>query len=75
MNLKRILSLFGAATVLGFAAAVGVALPGTAANSSSPRPVYQAPQSYYLALGDSMAYGFQPTKCRALDRRRSPRVT
>ena len=30
------------------------------------RPVtaarYQAPQSYYLALGDSIAYGFEPTK-------------
>ena len=40
-----------------------VAFPGTAAVvSQSPRPVYQAPQSYYLALGDSMAYGFQPTK-------------
>ena len=25
-------------------------------------PVYQPPQRYYLALGDSMAYGFQPTK-------------
>ena len=40
-----------------------VAFPGTAAVvSQSPRPVYKAPQSYYLALGDSMAYGFQPTK-------------
>jgi len=27
--------------------------------------VYQSPQSYYLALGDSMAYGFQPTKAKA----------
>ena len=35
-----------------------------AARSASP-PVYQAPQSYYLALGDSMAYGFQPTKAKA----------
>jgi lysophospholipase L1-like esterase len=26
------------------------------------QPVYQPPQSYYLALGDSIAYGFQPTK-------------
>jgi lysophospholipase L1-like esterase len=28
-------------------------------------PVYQPPQRYYLALGDSMAYGFQPTKAHA----------
>ena len=39
------------------------ALPGTAAVvSRSPRPVYQLPRSYYLALGDSIAFGFQPTK-------------
>jgi lysophospholipase L1-like esterase len=39
------------------------ALPGTAAVASQPsRPVYKPPQSYYLALGDSIAYGFQPTK-------------
>src|SRR5919198_3408438 len=38
-------------------------LSGTAAVASrSSRPVYQPPRSYYLALGDSMAYGFQPTK-------------
>jgi lysophospholipase L1-like esterase len=28
-------------------------------------PAHQAPQSYYLALGDSIAYGFQPTKANA----------
>jgi lysophospholipase L1-like esterase len=46
--------------------AVGLAaFPGTAAIAShSPRPVYEPPQSYYLALGDSMAYGFQPTKAK-----------
>jgi lysophospholipase L1-like esterase len=31
----------------------------------SARPVYQSPRSYYLALGDSIAYGFQPTKASA----------
>jgi lysophospholipase L1-like esterase len=31
----------------------------------SQRPVYQTPQSYYLALGDSIAYGFQPPKASA----------
>jgi lysophospholipase L1-like esterase len=44
------------------AATVLLALAGTAAGSSALRPVYQPPQSYYLALGDSIAYGFQPTK-------------
>lgn len=45
--------------------AVLLALSGTAASGTSQRPVYQSPQSYYLALGDSMAYGFQPTKTNA----------
>jgi lysophospholipase L1-like esterase len=36
---------------------------GTAA-AAGPRPVYQSPQSYYLALGDSMTYGFHPNKAR-----------
>src|SRR5438309_11357030 len=53
--------VFGAAMlvlILGLAA-----VPGTAAVASrSSRPVYQPPRGYYLALGDSMAYGFQPTK-------------
>jgi len=45
--------------------AVVSALPGTAAivsRDASPRPVYRLPQSYYLALGDSIAYGLQPDK-------------
>jgi lysophospholipase L1-like esterase len=41
-------------------------LPSTAAVASRvSRPVYQSPQRYYLALGDSIAYGFQPTKANA----------
>src|SRR5206468_381364 len=53
--------LVGAAMVVLILGIAG--LPGTAAVvSESSRPVYQPPQSYYLALGDSMAYGFQPTK-------------
>jgi lysophospholipase L1-like esterase len=44
------------------AAAVALALPASAASARVQRPVYQSPQSYYLALGDSIAYGFQPTK-------------
>jgi lysophospholipase L1-like esterase len=34
------------------------------ASAAGPRPVYQPPQTYYLSLGDSMAYGFQPTKAK-----------
>ena len=34
------------------------------AEAAGPRPVYQPPQRYYLALGDSMAYGFQPNKAK-----------
>jgi lysophospholipase L1-like esterase len=55
MNFKRLSLLTGtlalALTASGFA--------GTASG-----PVYQPPQSYYLALGDSMAYGFQPSKAK-----------
>jgi lysophospholipase L1-like esterase len=54
--------LFGAAMVLGLAVTAVLVLPGAATSGMSQRPVYQPPQSYYLALGDSMAYGFQPTK-------------
>jgi lysophospholipase L1-like esterase len=57
VNLKKLIPL----TV-----ALVLALPGAAAvaKSTSPRPVYQPPQSYYLALGDSIAYGIQPTKAK-----------
>jgi lysophospholipase L1-like esterase len=54
-NGRRTLVLLVAIAVAGVAAA----LTGTA---NASRPVYQAPQRYYLALGDSMAYGFQPGK-------------
>jgi lysophospholipase L1-like esterase len=46
------------------AAVALLALPVTATSATSPKPVYQPPQSYYLALGDSMTYGFQPTKAK-----------
>jgi lysophospholipase L1-like esterase len=47
-------------------AALSLALPAAAAvaDSTAPQPVYQAPQRYYLALGDSIAYGFQPNKAK-----------
>jgi lysophospholipase L1-like esterase len=67
--------LFGPAMVVGLAVAGVLALPGTAspvnkatlgsATSTAPPPVYRLPQRYYLALGDSIAYGFQPTKANA----------
>src|SRR5262245_48906782 len=37
-------------------------LSSVATSSASPRRASEPPRSYYLALGDSMAYGFQPTK-------------
>jgi lysophospholipase L1-like esterase len=33
--------------------------------SAASGPVYQAPSAYYLALGDSITYGFQPNKPKA----------
>ena len=48
---------FGAATISLVTVAVALALPGTA-----PGLGQKGPQSYYLALGDSIAYGYQPDK-------------
>lgn len=48
-----------AATVAGL-----LVFSGAAAGASSQGPVYLPPQSYYLALGDSMAYGFQGPKAK-----------
>ena len=58
--------LFGAAVALLLASAISavLVLPSKATSGTSQRPVYQSPQSYYLALGDSMAYGFQPDKAK-----------
>ena len=50
---------------------VGLLLPTGAvasANRTAERPAAQLPQRYYLALGDSIAYGIQPTKASAVDR-------
>ena len=44
------------------AGALGLALLTALAASAASGLVYRAPQAYYLALGDSIAYGFQPTK-------------
>lgn len=56
-----VLLLLGVVVIFGLAV-----LPGTAAiGSQSSLPVYQPPQRFYLALGDSIAYGFQPNKPKA----------
>ena len=42
---------------------VGVAtLAAIPAASASPQPVFNPPKAYYLALGDSVTYGFQSAK-------------
>ena len=42
---------------------VGVATLATGpAASASPQPVFNPPKAYYLALGDSITYGFQSAK-------------
>jgi lysophospholipase L1-like esterase len=70
MSMQRLPStqrpLLGAAVVFLVALAIPavLALPSKATSGTSQRPVYQPPQSYYLALGDSMAYGFQPDKAK-----------
>jgi len=46
------------AGLFGFALAAAV-------GASAATSVHQTPQSYYLALGDSIAYGFQPAKAAA----------
>ena len=47
------------------AGVLGLVLLAAPAASAASGPVYQAPQAYYLALGDSIAYGFQPAKAKA----------
>jgi lysophospholipase L1-like esterase len=54
MEIRR---MFGPTMASLFAVAVVLALPGTAAGLGQ-----KGPQSYYLALGDSIAYGYQPGK-------------
>jgi lysophospholipase L1-like esterase len=43
----------------------GLVLLTALAASAASGPVYRAPQAYYLALGDSIAYGIQPAKVSA----------
>src|SRR5215211_4169277 len=46
-------------------ATVGLVLLAALGASAASGPIYQPPQAYYLALGDSMAYGIQPAKVNA----------
>ncbi len=48
-----------------FTGVLGLVLLTALGASAASGPVYEAPQAYYLALGDSIAYGFQPAKARA----------
>lgn len=47
------------------AGVLGLVLLTALAASAASGPVYQTPQAYYLALGDSITYGFQPNKPKA----------
>jgi lysophospholipase L1-like esterase len=53
----QIRHVFGAATISLMVVAVLLAVPGTAAVTGQ-----HAPTAYYLALGDSIAYGYDPGK-------------
>ena len=52
--------------VVALALVVGVLAGwgGSAGEQGASAAVYGSPGSYYLALGDSMTYGFQPTKAK-----------
>lgn len=47
------------------ASVLAVGLLSALAASAASGPVYQSPRAYYLALGDSIAYGIQPAKVEA----------
>ena len=49
----------------GALAALALTLAAATAASASPPPRLAPPKSYYLALGDSIAYGFQTSKALA----------
>jgi lysophospholipase L1-like esterase len=44
---------------------IAIATPGTLLSDSNPPPRFNPPKSYYLALGDSIAYGYQLPKVLA----------
>jgi lysophospholipase L1-like esterase len=64
--------LFGVKRTSVAAAGIALLLSGAALTldaapraRATPRSLFAAPQQYYLALGDSIAYGVQPAKVRA----------
>jgi lysophospholipase L1-like esterase len=61
MRKKRVLPFAGIAGVVASACALAAVAPVAAA---APEPVYQPPLGYYLALGDSIAYGIQPARVK-----------
>jgi lysophospholipase L1-like esterase len=57
------MAAFKRLVALGAVAAVSAALlPGGARASGHRPPTFHPPQAYYLALGDSLAFGFQEAK-------------
>jgi lysophospholipase L1-like esterase len=60
MNAVRLMKLAKILTSL-----VGLVLLAAQGASAASEPVHQAPRAYYLALGDSMAYGIQAAKAEA----------
>jgi len=62
VNVKKLAPL-PVAVVLALAASA--AITHAAREGTSARPVYQPPQGYYLALGDSIAYGLQPNRAKS----------
>jgi lysophospholipase L1-like esterase len=64
VNVKKVILLAAAMVVLILGSAVLDACGGdTSGGKETASPV--APRSYYLALGDSIAYGFQPDKANS----------
>jgi lysophospholipase L1-like esterase len=59
LNRGRSLGLVGVALALALAG-----WGGSAGEQQASAATYGSPGSYYLALGDSMTYGFQPTKAK-----------
>ena len=47
------------------ACGLGIAVLAAGTAGAAAGPVYRTPQAYYLALGDSLAYGIQPDKVDA----------
>jgi lysophospholipase L1-like esterase len=55
--------VIGPACILGL---LGFTMAATPAQSQIPPPTFNPPKSYYLALGDSITYGYQALKAQAI---------